>query len=146
MVLEPLEDPYTSWTIFWGDDSQPTKLTGSSVTAEHIYAENNEGDGKFTVFLTANTASGMSYFAGKLEVRVNNVAPVINTIEGPSSIYRWQNYPLELATTDPGLVDVITYTINWGDGTDPQIVDGDVSLVTHRFESPNSYTITVTAS
>ncbi len=46
------------------------------------------------------------------------------------------SYPLDLCWYDPG-ADTLTFSINWGDGSDTQTVSGDVGRVYHRFRTPS---------
>jgi large repetitive protein len=55
--------------------------------------------------------------------------------------------PLNLSATDPGAVSISHWTINWGDGSAPQVVAGNPSSVTHVYgDGPNNWTISATAT
>src|SRR5262249_44400253 len=77
---------------------------------------------------------------------VNNVAPTL-TLSGASAVNEGSTYTLGLASSDPGADTISSWTITWGDGSDPQTVTGNPSSATHVYaDGPNNYTISATAT
>ena len=67
--------------------------------------------------------------------------PVVATVAEAAT------YTLNLSGTESGPHTILSWTINWGDGSDPQVVTGNPSSVTHVFaDGPNNYTISATAT
>ena len=55
------------------------------------------------------------------------------------------SYPLDLCWYDPG-ADTLTFSINWGDGSDTQTVSGDIGRVYHRFKKQSGQCSSVSIS
>lgn len=117
--------------------------TGSGATPTHAFSDN----GSYTVTLTVLDGQGNSS-TDTLVVTVNNVAPVAS-VGGSSSGVRGQVRTFTLSAQDASSVDqagTFHYTINWGDGSSVQIVDGLASMtVDHVFAASGTFMITVTA-
>lgn len=80
-----------------------------------------------------------------LNVTFNNI-PAILTISGASTIVEGNIFVLSLVSIDPGADTITDWTINWGDGSPPQPVDGNPSSVTHVFMNAGGYTIAASAT
>src|SRR5262249_43009390 len=56
-------------------------------------------------------------------------------------------YTLGLASSDPGADTISSWTVNWGDGSAPQVITGNPPTVTHVYANgPNRYSISATAT
>jgi PKD repeat protein len=92
----------------------------------------------YNVTLTVKDNSGAATTAS-LAVTVNNVAPAIALLKGDTNINEGAIAHFSATATDPGF-DNLTYTWNFGDGSDP--VTGQ--QVNHIFARSGNYTVTLT--
>jgi PKD repeat protein len=106
---------------------------GTNVT--HTYTDN----GNYTVTLTVSDDDGDST-TSTIDVTVNNVAPTITNINY-GEINEGVSTQFSADATDPG-DDTLTYTWDFGDGSEP-VTGRDVS---HLFTDNGDYTITLTVS
>lgn len=86
--------------------------------------------------ITTNTAGSLT---------VNNVQPTI-TLTGASSVDEGNTCTLNWTKSDPGQDTISGWTIDWGDGSSNTSVAGNVSTATHIYDTPDTPTITVTAT
>ncbi|WP_334850671.1 PKD domain-containing protein [Nostoc sp.] len=121
-----------TYTWNFGDDSDP--VVGQNVN--HIFAQ----DGNYTVNLTVTDTNGGAT-SETLSVQVNNAAPIITNICGDTNVDEGAVANFSAIATDPGN-DTITYTWNFGDGSDPVIAQN----VSHIFADNGIYTVTLTVS
>jgi PKD repeat protein len=119
-------------TINWdfGDGS----TTNATLTPTHIYANN----GTYTAKLTVTDKDG-GITSDTLTVTVSNIAPTIDTINGDITVNEGSVANFTATATDPGN-DILTYTWNFGDGTDP--IEGQT--VNHIFADNGNYIVTLT--
>ncbi len=148
------DDGPSPWTVTvdWGDgqsESFPVSSTGS-LAGSHTYAD----DGVYTVKVTVTDGAGASGQA-QFQITVNNVPPKIQSLlVTPSVIDEGGLVTLTGQINDPGVRDLITVTVAWGDGTS-EVVELGLSRFftrTHIYydDDPTGtpsdvYTITVTA-
>ena len=87
-----------------------------------------------------------TYAAGNTQaVSVLHVPPTLG-ISGPSSVTAGAMYTLNLSSSDAGHT-ILSWAINWGDGSSIQNVSGNPSNVSHVYASgPASCTISATAT
>ncbi len=129
-------DDSTIWLIAWGDGSVE-EFTGSAGLLTHIYADN----GDFTIVATAVDDDGDSGME-TLPVAVADVAPVI-TLVGDAAVNEGAPYILGFSSSDPGDDPVSLWTIDWGDGSEPEPFAAAGSAV-HVFPDGDAiYTVTV---
>jgi len=83
-----------------------------------ISAEDDDGDTTLTTF----------------ELKVNEVAPTFD-ISGASSVTAGQDYTLNYSAFDPGADPIVSWVIDWGDGT-VQTVDGSLTSLTYNYITP----------
>jgi len=115
-------------TVEW--DFGDSSLANGTLTPSHVYADN----GVYTVTLTVTDDEGVPG-SNTFTVTVNNVAP---TVEAGSdqTVTEGQTVSLDPATfNDLGTLDTHTATIDWGDGTAP-----DVGVVTETPSGPPGLT------
>ncbi len=137
-------------TTFSGDGLQQTSLGSSYVASQtRDYDASLQPDGKLLVVGTAvqtATPTITDYFLARYETGL-----VVSSIDGPASVDEADTYTLNLTSGDP---TTSQWTIDWGDGSDPdndsavgQIVSGNPSSVTHVYDDgPNSYTISASVT
>lgn len=129
----------SSWSINWGDGNTQT-VSGDPTSVTHAYAT---GPNTYTIQASATDGTG-TYSAGNtVSVSVLHVVPTLS-ISGASSVNQGSLYSLLLSASD--LHNILSWTINWGDG-DTQTVSGNPSSITHTYATgPNSYTIQACAT
>ena len=133
----------TKWTINWGDGSTVQTVTGNPSSVTHTFAD---GAGTRTISATATNSSGTFNAGNTVAVAVANVAPTL-AISGASTVNEGAVYTLNLASSDPGADTITKWTINWGDGSAVQTVNGNPTSVTHTFaDGPGTRTISATAT
>ena len=138
----PSNHPITSWTINWGDGSAPETITGNPTSATYVYAD----AGSYTITASATEDEGTFAAAAPVNVTAEVVPPTV-TISGASSVNEDATYTLNLsATGNPSNHPITSWTINWGDGTGDQTVDGNPESATHAYTDAGSYTVTASAT
>jgi len=134
-------------TVNYGDGSgvQPLTLNSNkSFNLSHVYSDN--GTFQVTVSITDDD-SGVGYTY--IQVTVNNVAPVINSVTGPSGPVSMGSTVTVLANfTDAGSPDTHTCTFAWGDGQPSTTVVGNAGSCssTHAFSAAGTFTVGVTVT
>ena len=138
----PSNHPITSWTINWGDGSDPQTISGNPSSATYVYAD----AGSYTITAWANEDEGSFEAASPVNVTAELVPPTV-TISGASTVNEDATYTLDLsATGNPSNHPITSWTINWGDGSDLQTITGNPSSVTYVYPNAGSYTITASAT
>ena len=138
----PSNHPITSWTINWGDGSAPETITGNPSTATYVYAD----AGSYTITASATEDEGTFAASAPVNVTVEVVPPTV-TISGKSTVNEDATYTLNLsATGNPSNHSITSWTINWGDGSDPETVTGNPNTATYVYADAGSYTITAWAN
>ncbi len=102
-----------------------------------------DGPSSYDVSLRVTDNQGRIGFAAGT-ISVNNVAPTL-TLRGTNNAAVGIPYMLLMSTTDPGTDTVVSWLIDWGDGT-TQTVSGNPSGKTHIYQSATNLTITATAT
>ena len=135
---DPGDDTVSSWQISWGD-GPPENVTGNPASVTHVYTS---APATQQVSATAIDEDG-GHTSNQLTVNVYNVAPPL-TIDGPATVDEGATYTLSL---DSGAPFVTSWTIDWGDGTGPEVIAGDPGSATHVYaDGPASWTIAATAT
>jgi hypothetical protein len=149
------DDSLGPWqiTVDWGDgniESFSVSATGTIPSRTHTYADN----GTYTVTVTVTDKDGVSGSAS-FQVTVNNVSPTIQALSvTPSVIDEGGSVTLTGDIFDPGVQDLITVTVSWGDGNSDLVTLGlgRAFTLTHQYldDDPSgtpsdTYTIMVTA-
>ncbi|MGF1676241.1 MAG: PKD domain-containing protein, partial [Rivularia sp. (in: cyanobacteria)] len=121
-------------TIEWdfGDGNTATDI----LEPTHNYSQ----QGTYTVTLTITDSDGAAT-QDTLTVVVNNAAPIISEITGDTNINEGDTANFSATATDPGN-DTLTYTWDFGDGTDPQFGNN----VNHKYLDNGNYTVTLTVT
>jgi len=134
-------DPVQSINVVWGDGTNNTYNASdyggtlpNPFPAQHTYST-------FGTF----SASASAGDDGSQTSSTVQVLPVSPTISGAYQVQAGTTYTLSL----PQPFDTahsVQWTLNWGDGTVPQVINGNPSTVTHTFQVPTiSDVITATA-
>jgi PKD domain/RTX calcium-binding nonapeptide repeat (4 copies) len=108
--------------INWGPGEGTTTLNlGVGVTsfnAQHPYLDDNPtgtASDIYPISVTVTDNHGASG-TGSIAVTVNNVAPTITSLSGPTSIDEGATLTLNGTFFDPGTQDTFTLLVNWGEG------------------------------
>ena len=138
----PSNHPITSWTINWGDGSAPQTVTGnpSSVTYSFTPTPVRTRSRHQPTKMRARSAAAprQCHGRGRAADRDDQRASTVNEDA---------TYTLDLsATGNPSNHPITSWTINWGDGSDPQTIEGNPSSVTYSYADAGSYTITASAT
>lgn len=86
--------------------------------------------------------------SGSVDVNVNNFAPELSGLSG-ATIDENQTATISGDISDPGELDTFTLTIDWGDGSQPEVIDlpagSDNFTRSHQYlDGTNTYGVTVT--
>jgi DNA/RNA endonuclease G (NUC1) len=112
--------------------------TGSGVNVTHTFVQ----DGAFTVRVTVTDNDGLTDSA-TFTVNVSNVTPVVGAVPN-GSLNVGATYTAAGTFSDPG-ADTWTATVNWGDGSAPEVValPGRSFSLTHIYTAAGSYTVSI---
>ncbi len=135
IATDPGDDTITYIWDF-GDGSEQLTVNGQQLPVSHTYKDN----GDYTVTLTAKDEDGGETLQ-TLNVRVNNVAPTFDEVNGETEVDEGEVVNYRALATDPG-DDELTYSWNFGEGT-PEVTGADVA---HTFTQNGTYDATVTVT
>jgi len=122
----------------WDFGDHRSSTAGS---ARHTYPD----EGGYIVTLTVRDAQG-AWDADTVVIQVVNVPPVFTTLKAHLAPLPTEfAVPVEIVFFDPGLQDRVTAHIEWGDGG-VQMLVRDTTTLSHMYQAPGRYTVTVTAS
>ena len=108
-----------------------TALTWAQLTAADPAVND---DGARNIRLKVTDSAGLSTITTTTLI-VNNTAPTIS-VTGNTSVDSGATYVLHLASTDPGDDSIASWTINWGDGTPSETVNGNLGSASHIYLTP----------
>ena len=144
-----------SVVVSWGDGSPNTTLNlTAGVTAystTHQYLDDRPTGSPSdvnTITVTVTDKDG-GVGNGGTSITVNNVAPVITSMSGPTGPAAIGSTSTVAATfTDVGTQDTHKCTFIWDDATAPTTVNatGGSCSATHTYAAPGVYTVTVTVT
>jgi len=97
-------------------------------------------DGTFTITLTVTDDGGLSDSVSTV-IDVANVDPTITSMTGDLSGFESEVLFWTATATDPGILDVLTYTWDFGDGT-----TGTGPNPSHAYANEGTYVITLTVT
>lgn len=129
-------------TLEWvvEDENGQTMLSGTDSNLTFIPPD----DGIFQVIVTVRDSdNASSTFSHSLTV--SNVAPTLS-IGTDQTILEGDEYFLFLNSSDPGDDSIQSWTINWGDGSTLETVQGSPASVSHRFLTPGAFVVTAQAT
>ena len=124
-VTDPGTDTPTSYVIDWGDGSTdsftPAQWAAAAGSFSHTFVDGGNGGTARVINVIATDEDG-SFLLGSQAVTVGNVAPTLS-LSGVASTNEGASYTLGIVATDPaGANDVLSYSIDWGDGSAVQTV------------------------
>jgi photosystem II stability/assembly factor-like uncharacterized protein len=119
---DPDSQPLTyAWDL--DDDGSFDDATGVSPTFDRVGQ-----DGVFTVAVKATDTDG-GYDIDTATITVTNVAPTVSGLASNSPRNEGTILTVAGAVSDPGWLDTLTATIDWGDGAGPQPISGTLENV-----------------
>ena len=138
-ISDPDGDSFTV-AINWGDG---TTTSGGSSSATHVYSS----PGTYTVSGTVTDSKGASFSGtcGTITVThgtVNHPPTISSCSPSSSTVSPGGTVGINYAISDSE-GDSFSVTVNWGDGT---INSGGQSSATHTYNSPGTYTVSITAT
>ena len=130
-------------TYSWNFGDNTNAVTGQNVN--HTFTDN----GNYNVVLTVTDKDG-AITTQTVAVTVDNVAPMVVSIAGadgkpfvkPNIIKEGESVTFSATATDPGILDTLTYSWNFGDATN-SIAGKDV---THIFADNGDYNVVLTVT
>jgi PKD repeat protein len=142
--------------INWGDGSSDTlmlPLGERAFSASHTYLDDDPSgtpSDEYTINVSVSDDDGGSA-SNSATVTVNNVNPIIGPITAPVDPTQVNvAITANAVFTDPGLLDIHTAVWDWGDGSDPTVVeitDGARSASdSHTYADPGLYTVRLTVT
>ena len=135
-IATDLGDDTITYIWDFGDGSEQLAISNEELPVSHVYADN----GDYIVTLTVRDEDGGETLQ-TLDVRVNNVAPTFDAVDGAMVVDEGEVLNYSAIATDPG-DDELTYSWNFGDDT-PEVAGADV---THTFANNGIYDATVTVT
>lgn len=145
---DPESGPLTFDWDFDGDGFDDA--SGATVTFDRVGQ-----DGVFPVRLRVTDAGGLIAIDGTT-VTVANVAPTIDALGTDSPQPEATPVTLQVTASDPGWLEALTATVDWGDGTGPAPLGGTVenarpdatfsATATHVYGDNGAFTIDVCVS
>jgi PKD repeat protein len=129
------------WDLNYDGVTFHPMATGASVP---FSAVGLDGPSTRTVALRVTDSSNGSTIA-TATVSILNVPPTLSA-SGDAQVFTGSTYTLNLASSDPGLDTISSWTINWGDGGPAQLVSGNPASITHSYSKAGHYTITTGAT
>ncbi len=148
-------------TIDWGDglsDTLALPAGTSALTATHLYADDDpSGTSADTYNIAVNVSDDDGGLASALtSTLVNNTAPVLSLLTLTPAVDEGGWATLSGTILDPGVNDVITLSVDWGDGTTGVYTYNAMAAVinlTHQYvdDDPSGtpadgYTLTLSAT
>ena len=142
-------DTISSWQVNWDDGTALNPdiqtVTGNPSSVNHVYTQPpSQGASSYSITATATDQDG-AYPAGSPVT----VTPLVS-ISGATTVNSGSAYVLNLSS-DISTGTITSWTINWGDGSTPQTIQGDPASATYLYApfssgGTNSYTISATAT
>jgi hypothetical protein len=154
-VTATVTDPNTaesfmySWTVLKNGKTYTSGTTSSAAGATTSdFTFTPDDNGSYSVLVTAIDSGGGSAIATPLSITVVNVAPSLSNLAITSPINEGGTATLTGNMSDPGTLDSLTLTVDWGDGSAAQnfsYAAGTTSFsVTHQYLDNGTFTPSVT--
>ncbi|MEM8678995.1 MAG: hypothetical protein AAGF97_06570, partial [Planctomycetota bacterium] len=121
-------------------DTSNTTLTLSWSNLSTLYGIDN-GDATFPVRVSATNDMGVTS-TEIIQVTVNDVLPTLQVNNAPNVGVN-EPFELEFLASDPG-DDLISWSIDWGDGNQSGPFSQDITKVEHIYSEPAVYPLRVT--
>ena len=128
------QDPGADTLIFTWDFGD-----GSATVQGALVSHSYDDEGSYTVTVVVSDGDGGSE-TGTAAVVITNVAPSISALSGDLTGDEGASLSWLVVASDPGFVDVLVYSWDFGDGSAP----ASGASATHTFADDGSYTVSVT--
>ena len=128
-------------TLSWSLDEAPQGATIDPTGLLQWQA--TDGDASYTFTVRATDSQGGSSVVS-FAAAVRNVAPTLS-LSGADTVLDGVSYGVQFSRTDPGQDTVITWVVDWGDGSTSTLA-GNASQASHVYAVPGQVSITVTAT
>ena len=134
--------PITRVTVNWGD-GVTTSVPGQPAAVSHTYGQS----GTFFVQVTGTDAFGDSSIAGTSITVASAPKPAVTITASTATPHPGTPTSFTISATEPaGSTGTISsVTIDWGDGTAPQTVNGNITSASHTYLTTGSFTVSATA-
>ncbi|MDG2224390.1 MAG: PKD domain-containing protein [Rubripirellula sp.] len=143
-------------SISWGDSivegNAELEVDTAGFSGSHVFVDDDPTQSEFDLYEIVVTATDdVSAGSASVFMTVNNVAPALSLLElTDDSIGEGQETALRVEFSDPGINDQHVAIIDWGDGSQSEIVsipEGDrVFEVPHRYADDGDFEIQITLS
>jgi plastocyanin len=135
----------TGIMVNWGDGSSTDYLSGSATSDAHTYSStHNSKSQTFTITVTATNSAGPGF--NTTMNTVNDRPPTITVSNvSPNPVDTGQTVTVTFSATDPDGT-ISSFTVDWGDGTIPDILPTSANSDTHLYNRAGSFTTTVTVT
>ncbi len=133
---------WSQWDF--GDGSDPVVRDGPPESVTHTYPNG----GTFTVTLTVRDARGLTGSKEK-EIHVRerpNQPPHVDFNWTPANPGVGQEVTFNPTVSDPDGDEIATYSWDFGDGSNPLEGEGAPGPVTHAYDAPGDYRVTLTVT
>jgi hypothetical protein len=149
-VHDPGRDTISLYAIDWGD-GQSEEFKADDIRNDpavtHVYSDGTRAY-TVSVSLTDEDGAHARAEANPFTVNVRDVPPTV-AISGPTRpLKEGVLYTLQMSATDPGPSDLIdlSWSIDWGDGSETEVVSGDIESVDHVFQRCGKAIVSATAT
>jgi PKD repeat protein len=115
-------------TYNWYINNSVTPITGATI--DYTFTDNGIYPVKLEVIDTDGAVTTQT-----VDVTVANIAPSIVNIVKPATIKEGESVTFSATATDPGILDTLTYSWNFGDNTNPVVGQN----VNHTFADNGNY-------
>ena len=140
-LVDPGADTISEVLVDWGDGIVET-FSDLSATS-HVYAE---GPIAAVIQVTLRDEDGFHEQLENINVSVENVAPVIDSVAGDLVGMEGSTLTFVATASDPaGPFDVLSYSWNWGDGS-PASTGIDLTSASHAYADDGAYTAQLTVT
>jgi PKD repeat protein len=117
-------------TYRWYINGATTAIEGRSI--DYTFSDNGNYPVKLEVL---DNHGGIT--TQTVNVTVNNVAPTIASVTAPNNLKEGSLAQFSATATDPGILDTLTYSWNFGDNTNPVVGQN----VNHTFADNGTYNV-----
>jgi hypothetical protein len=123
-VIDPAPTTVSQYTVHWGDGSSdnytPAQVTSLNGQVQHTYAQ---GPNSYAITVDLTTEDGANPDVAVQDVTVDHVGPAnLVLTPGATTLNEGDAATLSGTFTAPGTKDAHTVTIDWGDGSKPDVV------------------------
>lgn len=145
-ITDPSPNDSFTLVVAWGTGDTTTvqlQAGATSFSLTHAYADNSPASNPFTISVTL-TDDDTGETTDQTTITVNNVAPSFSLGEAVT-IAEGMTFSRNGSVTDPGGVDTVSGTVDYGDGGGVQaltMIGRDFTLG-HAYDDNGTYTITV---